>query len=130
VLIIMKGKRASKHADVARRQSVSKWEQPVGGEGGDYDADEPLPANLTHISARSNGDGERSRGNRRGVLQTTSNSLHQSDNHTYEDPMFGQEAIYTQAKIEKAAAAFEEPYAMLDSGAQTYVMGTTTATLA
>jgi hypothetical protein len=46
----------------------------------------------------------------------------------YVDPVFGQEAIYTQAKLEKTVAAFEEPYTMLDSGAQTYAMGTTTAT--
>jgi hypothetical protein len=63
-------------------------------------------------------------------VQTTSNPLHQGDDHTYVDPVFGQEAIYTQTKMEKAVAALEEPYTMLDSGAQTYAMGTTTATLA
>jgi hypothetical protein len=73
---------------------------------------------------------QEARGNRRERVQTTSNPLHQGDDNTYEDPVFGQETIYTQAKMEKAVAPFEEPYEMLDSGAQTYAMGTTTATLA
>jgi hypothetical protein len=70
------------------------------------------------------------RGNCRETVQTTSNPLHQGDDNTYGKPAFGQEAIYTQAKMEKAVAAFDEPYEMLDSSAQTYAMGTTTATLA
>jgi hypothetical protein len=74
--------------------------------------------------------GARGNQNRREWVQTTSNPLHQGDANTYEDPVFGQEAIYTQAKLEKAVVAFEEPYEMLESGAQTYAMGTTTATLA
>jgi hypothetical protein len=38
--------------------------------------------------------------------------------------------MYTKAKLEKAVAAFEvrSAYEMPASGAQTYVMGTTTAT--
>jgi hypothetical protein len=42
----------------------------------------------------------------------------------------GLEAIYTEAKIENAVAAFGSPYATLDSGAETYAFGGTTGTLA
>jgi hypothetical protein len=50
-----------------------------------------------------------------------STTVHQGDDHTYE--------ALAQAKIEKAAAVLEEPYAMLESDAQMNVIGTTTATL-
>jgi hypothetical protein len=73
---------------------------------------------------------QEARGNRREPMQTTTNPLHHADDHTYEEAVVGQEVIYTQAKRKKAVAAFEEPYAMLDSGAQTYAMGTTIAALA
>jgi hypothetical protein len=58
-VIALKRERANKRADVARRQSVSKWEQPAHGDGVDHDAGGPLQANITHDSARDNGDGER-----------------------------------------------------------------------
>jgi hypothetical protein len=52
------------------------------------------------------------------------------DDGAYEEAVIGQEAIYTEAKIEKAIGMFEGPYATLDSGAETYVMGGTSGTLA
>jgi hypothetical protein len=57
------------------------------------------------------------RGNCRETVLTTSNPLHQGNGNTYEVPVVGQEAIYAQAKFDKAAAAFDEPYEVLDSGA-------------
>jgi hypothetical protein len=52
-------------------------------------------------------------------------------NHAVFDPIFIQYIVISQAqtKMKKAVGTFEVPYAMLDSGAQTYAMGTTTATL-
>jgi hypothetical protein len=55
--------------------------------------------------------------NRGEPVQTTTNPLHQGDGHTYEEAVVGQEAIYIQAKFEKANATFEVPYATLESGA-------------
>jgi hypothetical protein len=60
---------------------------------------------------------QEARGNRLESEQTTSNPLHQGVDSMYEDPVFGQEAIYTQAKIEEANAFLEESYETLDSGA-------------
>jgi hypothetical protein len=68
---------------------------------------------------------QKARGNCHDPLQTTSNPLHQGYDNTYEDAVCGQEAIYMDAKIEKGNASIEEPYELLNAGAQTYVMGET-----
>jgi hypothetical protein len=69
-------------------------------------------------------------GNRYETVQTTSNPLHQGRPIVYEVPVVGQEAIYTQEKMEKDLAALEEPNEMRDFDAHAYVEFPTTATLA
>jgi tRNA A-37 threonylcarbamoyl transferase component Bud32 len=57
-VVVLRRERTSKRADVAHRQSMSKWEQPVVGEGGNRGADETRSAIKTDGKSPARGEGD------------------------------------------------------------------------